>query len=381
MSRLFFVLTIGVLLASCGGRQMSGTTEEGDTLFFKYARLLTVVKYKDYTEVSIKNPWKEGKVLHRYRLVPAETATQSQSTEQALVCAPGQTLVRVPLKRSVVFTSVHAALLAQLGAQRQVAGVADLKYMKVPFVKKGVRDGSILDCGDGMAPLIEKIIDADADAILLSPFENSGGYGRLEEVDIPLIECAEYMEQSPLARAEWMLFYGMLYGCERQTDSLFSIVDSNYGLLKKLATTSNIKPSVLMDKQTGSVWYVPGGKSTIGRMLQDAVCHYPFADDEHGGSLALPFEAVLEKSGEADVWLFRYDAPAPMTRSQLLTEQPGYPQLRPAKTGRLYGCNVMTSMFYEEAPFRPDFLLQDFIQILHPDIPNQPPLRYYQKVD
>ena len=289
--------------------------------------------------------------------------------------------MRVPLQRSVVFTSVHAALLEQFGATRQVAGVADRKYMKVPYIQEGVTTGRIIDCGDGMSPVIEKIIDANADAILLSPFENSGGYGRLEDIDIPLIECAEYMEQSPLARAEWLRFYGLLYGCQHKADSLFALVDSNYHALKQLAKTSTVHRSVLMDKQTGSVWYVPGGQSTIGQMLQDAQSNYPFADDEHSGSLALPFEAVLEKAGEADVWLFRYDAPQPITRQQLLSEQPGYPQLRPMREDQLYGCNVTTSMFYEETPFRPDLLLQDFIHILHPDIPNLPSLRYYHKVE
>jgi iron complex transport system substrate-binding protein len=261
-----------------------------------------------------------------------------------------------------------------------VAGVADLKYMKVPYVSEGVDNGSIIDCGDGMSPMVEKIIDAEADAILLSPFENSGGYGRLEEINIPLIECAEYMEQSPLARAEWVRFYGILYGKEREADSLFAVVDSSYHALLSLAQISKVVRSVLMDKQTGSVWYVPGGRSTIGRMLQDAVCHYAFSTDAHSGSLPLPFETILEKSGNADVWLLRYDAPQPLTLSQLLREQSGYSQLRPSQTGEVYGCNVMTSMFYEESPFRPDLLLQDFIRILHPDIPNLPPLRYYHKV-
>jgi iron complex transport system substrate-binding protein len=376
MKKLFSILSIAVSLISCGGKFTPATNDEGDTLVFKYARMIHVVQHEGYTDVTIDNPWKEGRVLHRYRLVPS-AATQSQPT----VKDDGFTLVRVPLQRSVVFTSVHAALLQQLGASSQVAGVADLKYMKVPYVREGVARGTIEDCGDGMSPVIEKIIDAEADAILLSPFENSGGYGRLEDINIPLIECAEYMEQSPLARAEWIRFYGLLYDRQRQADSIFAIVDSNYGLLKKVATTSRINPTVLMDKQTGSVWYVPGGRSTIGRMLQDARCNYPYAADEHSGSLALPFESVLEKCGEADVWLFRYDSEQPMTRARLMTEQPGYQQLRPVKTGRLYGCNVMTSMFYEESPFRPDYLLQDFIQILHPDIPNLLPLRYYQKVE
>ena len=186
------------------------------------------------------------------------------------------------------------------------------------------------------------------------------------------------MEQTPLARAEWMRFYGLLYGSQAETDSLFAVVDSSYNALCQIAADAGRGRSVLVDKQTGSVWYVPGGQSTIGQMLVDAGADYAFADDDHSGSLPLSFETVLERAGESDVWLFRYDSPHPITLPQLLAEQRGYRQLRPVReTGHVYGCNVSTSMFYEETPFRPDLLLQDFIQILHPDIPNLPPLRYY----
>jgi iron complex transport system substrate-binding protein len=76
--------------------------------------------------------------------------------------------------------------------------------------------------------VVEKIMDIKPDIIMLSPFENSGGYGKLEEIGIPLVECAEYMENTPLARAEWMKFYGMLFGEEQKTDSLFDVVEKNY---------------------------------------------------------------------------------------------------------------------------------------------------------
>lgn len=359
-------------LCACGNRHAADNTVGVDSVAFKYARLIHVERHDGYTLARVDNPWKVGKTLHTYVLVPNDAPLSQQ--------LPQGTVVRTPLRRSIIFTSVHAALADQLAAQKQVAGVADSKYIKVPFVIEGCADGTLVDCGDGMNPLVEKIIDAGADAILLSPFENSGGYGRLEDVGIPLIECAEYMEQSPLARAEWMRFYGMLYGKEHEADSLFALVDSSYHALKTLAVTSHISRTVLMDKQTGSVWYVPGGRSTIGRMLDDAGAHYPFAQDEHSGSLPLPFETVLERSGDADVWLFRYDSQRPITRQQLLAEQPGYSQLRPVHEDELYGCNVATSMFYEESPFRPDLLLQDFIQILHPDLQGLPPLRYYKKL-
>ena len=376
------------LLVSCGGRRTTASQEAGDTVVFKYATQLSIVRHKDYTEVVVKNPWKEGKILHSYLLVPDSIDPQDISLT-SYHSPLTSTIVRTPLRRSVMFTTVHCAMLMSFGCEQSIAGVADLKYIKIPWIHEQVKAGRITDVGEGMSPVVEKIIDQRPDALFLSPFENSGGYGRLEEIGIPIIECAEYMEPSPLARAEWLRFYGMLFGCEARADSLFAVVDSSYNALKALAGNHKVQSSkfkaqssstVLLDKVTGSVWYVPGGRSTIGQMIQDAGGDYPWADDDHSGSVSLPFEAVLEKAGEADVWLFRYSSDHDITPAELLSEHHGYDQFKAFRSGEIYGCDVERSLFYEESPFRPDWLLGDYIHILHPDIPNLPPLRYYKKV-
>lgn len=368
-----FLCGILVMLCSCGGDGNAAVSDEGDTLCLSHARRITIIRHKDFTEVTLSNPWKEGKILQRYVLVPRDAELPRP--------LPEGTLVRTPLRRAAVFTTVHCALLTMLHREECLVAVADLKYIKIPWIQQQVAKGRIADCGDGLNPMVEKIIDARADAILLSPFENSGGYGRLESLGIPLIECAEYMEASPLGRAEWMRFYGLLFGAEPQADSLFATVDSCYQSLCQVAKAATTRLTVLVDKQVGTVWYVPGGRSTIGQMLTDAQCNYPFAQDEHSGSVPLSFEAVLEKAGNADIWLLRYDADRPMTLRQLFLEQRGYSQLRPTRTGQVYGCNVRTSLFYEQSPFRPDLLLRDFIQILHPDLLQSDSLRYYKKID
>ena len=184
-----------LMAASCSCRGPRQAWQgQGTAIVFSHARLIHVEDCDIFRLVTIDNPWKRGMTLHRYILLPRAAAMPA--------ILPEGTIVRTPLSRSVVFTSVHCALISQLQAEQQVAGVADLKYIKVPFVQQGVRQRRLIDCGDGMSPVIEKIIDAQADAILLSPFENAGGYGRLEDIDIPIIECAEYMEPTPLARAE-----------------------------------------------------------------------------------------------------------------------------------------------------------------------------------
>ena len=355
---------------SCGGGKTASSQEEGDTLVFKYATQLSVVRYDGYAVATLKNPWKEGMILHQYVLVP--------KNQEEVPMIHGATIIRTPLSRSMVFSTVHCAMLMDLGKQDCIAGVADLKYIKIPWIQQQVKQGKICDVGDGLSPVIEKIIDQRPDALFLSPFENSGGYGKLEDIDIPIVECAEYMESSPLGRAEWLRFYGMLFGCEEKADSLFEAIDRNYNALKALAKSNTHE--VLLDKVTGSVWYVPGGKSTIGQMILDAGGTNPWAGDVHNGSVSLPFEAVLEKAGEADFWLFRYSSDHDITYDELLSEHHGYNQFKAFRNQEVYGCNVELSPFYEETPFHPDWLLNDFIRILHPELDHLAPLRYYKKL-
>ena len=362
------ILSVIVLLSSCGGHE-SRQQGDGDTLALRYSSLLTIVEHDGYTVADISNPWKPGKLLHRYYLVPRNDSQTSNFQDG--------TVIEVPIQRAAVFTTVHCALLTELGLGSHIVGVADAKYIKVPYIQQQIAAGRIVDCGNGLNPVVEKIMDVKPEVIMLSPFENSGGYGKTEDIGIPLIECAEYMEASPLARAEWMRFYGLLFGESEKADKLFHEVDSSYTALKRQAQKAGEGRSVILDKITGSVWYMPGGRSTIGQMLQDAGARYPWASDEQSGSLSLPFETVLERGGESDVWMLRYSSNHDLTFDELLSEYHGYSQLKAFRNHEVYGCNVELSQFYEDTPFHPDRLLCDFLQILHPDIIGLPSLRYF----
>jgi iron complex transport system substrate-binding protein len=351
----------------------------------KYAEHITIVRCEGYTKVVMQNPWKAGEVLHTYELVPRGGERAARERES------GTTVVSVPLRRSVVFNTAHAWLIGTLGAAEQVAGVADLRFMQLPWVHQLVRAGRIADCGDSMSPDMEKIIDLDADAILLSPFENSGGYGRIEKLGVPLIACADYMETSALGRAEWMKFYGLLYGKEQEADSLFHVVDSAYQKLKaslhlphegerhEVRPALKGVPKMITEKLTGSTWYVPGGKSSVGRLIADAGGRYAWADDGHSGSLALSFEAVLDKSGDADVWIFNDFGERPMTYGRLAAEYRGYGQLKAFRNHNVWYVNSLRVPYFEEVSFRPDWLLRDYICMLHPQLGLGEP-RYYVKM-
>ena len=376
MRKLVFAMVAFLCLCACRNGQGEQTANVGDTLKLKYAEHLEIVKHEGYTAVKLADPWNLGKTLHTYLLVakgeelPAEARRQAQGAVS---------VVRIPLERTVVATSVHCGLMQSMNCQQAIAGVCDVQYINLPFVQQGVKGGKIADCGSGLQPTLESIIDLQPDAIFLSPFQNSGGYGRIEELDVPIIETADYMETSALGRAEWVRFYGMLLGAERQADSLFASVEKDYLQLKQLAAKASASPSILMDKLTSSVWYVPAGHSSVGGIIRDANIRYAWSDNGQGGSLPLPLETILEKAGQADLWLFRYNSPQPADYRSLLTENPAYNQLRAFKEHRAYGCNTATTTFYEDTPFHPNLLLRDFICIAHPELQLGEP-RYFLPV-
>ena len=356
-----------LLICSCqsGKRQSShDTSASGDTIRMKYSRLLTMVRHDHYTLVHIANPWRKGTILHSYVLTDSSYRGD----------LPDATRLNIPLRRMALFSTVQTSLMVDLGRSSSIAAVADRKYIKTPLPE------GIADVGDSMNPDIERLMSTCADALFVSPFQNSGGYGKVGEIGIPVVECADYMEPSPLARAEWIRFYGMLVGAEQKAEEWFQHVDSSYQSLKSIAAKASSHPKVNMDKMTGNVWYVPGGKSTIGHMISDAGIRYPFADDQSAGSLSLSLESVMEHAADAPLWLFRYDQPHDITYAELASEHRAYNLFDAFRHRNCYGCNVMTTRFYEETPFRPDLLLNDFIVMAHPEIDQLQPLRYFKKV-
>ena len=379
-----------LLLSSCGWRMSAGSSDS-DTLSLKYAQYLRLVRHEGYVEAVVLNPWRQGTQLHNYYLVPRGKEGDEVAHSLATRCGWAHTdIVRTPIRSSVVTTSPHCQLLYELGCQQAIRGVCDLDYILIPDVQRRTlqqkpQGGSIVNCGSSMQPAVERIIDLQPEALLLSPFENSGGYGKLDQIGIPIIETADYMETSPLGRAEWIKFYGLLFlgddggGGENRADSLFASVEHNYLSLKLMASKLPIGCSILTERKTGGVWYVPGGKSTVGVLLADAHARYVFASDDHSGSLALSPEQVVERGSDIDVWALKYFGGRPMSHSELLQEYSGYALLKAMQTGEVYEASTSNQPYFEQTCFHPDRLLREFIILAHPGFHKLGQLRYYHK--
>lgn len=358
---IYLLLLLLPLLQSCGGGSGNNAcSAAGDTLKLSYAEHLTLEQHDGYVTAKVRNPWDTTKTLHTYVLVPDSLDMPTQ--------LPEGTVIRVPLKKALVYSSVHQSLVDEFGAADAIKGICDVQYVLNDRLIERINQGDVADCGSSYTPNLEKIIQLSPDAVLLSPYENSGTYGKLGELGIPLVECADYMESSPLARAEWMKFYGMLFGKTDVAMSLFGNIEGEYNSLKALAADVSTRPKVIIDKLYGNTWYVPRNGSTMGTYIRDAGGVNPFSYIEGTGSVGLSGEQVLHDGGDADIWLLRYAQGTDKTVGELAADNAIYPMFNPAKTGAVYGCNTEKVAYYEEAPFHPHWLLRDLIAVFHPEL-------------
>lgn len=367
--RTILLLLLCLLMAAC----TTVLPDSGEPM--RYARWLRM----DDSVATVVSPWREGEVLGSYPLVTAH--------------------------RIVSQTSLHAWLAFRLGAADRLTGVMDADYVVSPEVRAALAAGDapsqrgdtavLRDMGNSMTPNLERIKASGCDLILASPFENAG-YGALETLGVSIVSCADYMESHPLGRAEWMRFYGRLFGQPVRADSLFAAEDSTYHSLLTLLPSPinhnpspiNHNPSTLLGLRTGQSWYVPGGESYLGQLLADAGADYVFADETTTGSVPMDFETVYSRARDAEVWIFTYAAPpgadgqfVPMTLADLAAQDPRYREFRAFRDCHIWACNTLAVPYYDILPWQPATLLRELIAILHPELLPDYRLQYFHRLE
>lgn len=367
------LLTLLLATSGCGSRSAERSAEGGDTLTER-AQYLTLVDHGCYVTAEIADPWNEGRLLASYVLVDRDKELPDGVGDRS-------TVIRVPLERSVVYSSTNMGAIAELDALPAVVAVADGSYYAPgDTVTRMIAEGRLRDVGNSMSPDPEAIIDLDPDALLVSPYENAG-HGVLDRLGVAVIDCADYMETHPLARAEWLLLLGELYGRREEAAEIYDDVCARYQALCDSVTASAApRPKVLTETVTSGVWYVPGGRSYMANMLTDAGADYPWADDTSTGSLQLDIASVIDKASDADVWIMRTYGPlsgkAALRDISSLNER-----FKAYATGELYNCDTSVSPIFNDIAFHPERVLRDYILIFQPGLlDGGEGMKYYRKI-
>ena len=365
---------ITLAAASCGNRHNG--TSAGMPVPMKYAQYLDIRDCKGYSVADIVNPWDTARLLHRYILVPADSALPAG--------LPEGTLIRTPVDHIIVYSSVHASIIDMLGGSGRISGVCEPEYMTCEAIREGIAAGTIIDCGNSVSPNIERIADAGGKVIIASPFANSG-YGAAGKLGIPIVEAADYMENLPLGRTEWVRLFGALLGCRERADSLFHEAESEYNEVKDKVMQhiqdcggDSHRPTLLAERKYGASWDVPGGASYMVRIYEDAGADYIFGDNSSTANINMSFENVLKEGMDADIWVLKYWSEEPMSYASLQAEYHLYSRFKAFREKRIFGCNTFSSTYYDDIVLHPAWILADLAAVFHPDLMKDYRKRYFQ---
>ncbi|MEQ5792001.1 ABC transporter substrate-binding protein [Muricauda sp. NFXS6] len=364
-SVLFLGFLLMVLMGCKQAKKTQPVQNQESTSSITYATGFTVKKQADFTVIEVTAAW-PGANNFTYALVPKEKLHAMTFPRDAY-----DAIIGTPVEKMVLTSTTHIEPLNQLGELNTIIGFPNTDYISSPEARKFVDSGQIQDLGMNDVLNTEMVLELNPELIIgFSINEENKTYDILKKAGIPVVYNGDWVEHTPLGKAEWIKFFAPFFQKEALGDSIFEEVESSYQQAAALAQKAKTKPTVLTGGLYKDVWYVAGGNSWMAQFMKDANADYLWSDTEATGSIGLSLESVLEKAQDAEYW---FNPSAQTTYMELNEANTHHQQFEAFKNKKVYSNAIEKGetgglVFYELAPHRPDMVLRDFIKILHPEL-------------
>jgi iron complex transport system substrate-binding protein len=355
-----------VCILSCKTETKQPTIEtkiSGDTLELKYAKGFRIIDYKEYQILEVNSPFPKADKSFKYLLYKKGIVLPDNIDFDEII--------EVPVKKVVVTSTTHIPSIEALSEEISIKGFPGLEYISSPKTRDLINQNKITELGKNEAINTEVLISLSPDVVIGFAIDgNNKTYNTISKSGIPVLYNGDWMEESPLGKAEWIKFFGALHDKEEQANRIFNEIEASYIEAIKLAKTARNKPSVLSGSMYKDQWYVPYGNSWSAEFIQDANASYIYAGTEGSGSISLSFESVLNDAQNVEFWI----APGQFKSFEQLTESSvHYNQFNAVQHKNVYTySNTLGEtggvLYYELAPHRPDLVLKDLIAIFHPEL-------------
>ncbi|WP_417236023.1 ABC transporter substrate-binding protein [Bizionia paragorgiae] len=369
MKKIVFFLLVSVSFWSCKQESQNSSTlptTQRTTVPISYAKGFTITKHDNHSVIEIKSPWPKAKKSFNYVLISREEAAKTTFMKEAY-----DGIIITPIENIIVTSTTHIPALELLNVEETLRGFPGTDYISSEKTRTRIDSNAVRDLGKTEGLNTEVILDIAPDVLVAFGLDGKNkALETIKKANIPVIYNGDWMEKSPLGKAEWIKFFGALYNKEQQADSIFNRIQTDYNDAKKLALNTTKKPTILSGAMYKDVWHLPNGESTEAQFLKDANANYLWRDTKGSGSLSLNFEVVYDTAKDADIWL----SPA-YYRSKAELEQANthYSNFDAFKNNTIYTFANTAGRtggvtYYESGMARPDLVLKDIIKICHPEV-------------
>lgn len=356
------------LLALCFSCKKNTGAETGDKknsakAEIKYAVGFTITYTGAAKLVEVTYPFQGATSGYNYLLVQKGDEVPSHDAKTKVI--------EIPLQTIVCTSTSHIPFLDYLDETDRLTGFPTLDYISSGKMRRRIDEGNVKELGVDAGMNLEMLAALKPEMVM--GYTVNGNYGqfkKIEELGIPVVINAEYLEKHPLGRAEWIKFMAAFFNKESMADSIFTAIEKNYLHTKALIANNMHRPTVLNGIVYGDAWFLPGGKNYAARILEDAGYHYVWADNPSHGFLELSFETVYSKAHNADYWI---GVGSFETLEQLGNADFRYRQFKAFREAQVYTYEARKgakggSEFMELGYLRPDIILNDLVKISHPEL-------------
>jgi iron complex transport system substrate-binding protein len=371
---------------SCRQRASANTTDTAQTAHEKgFSAARSLVKYAHGFTIAYYDHYKEVKIINRtggtmdtldYLLLPESVPVPPDHAHAQVI--------RIPVKSLIVMSSMHIAQADFAGVANRITGLGNGQYVNSTVVREGLKTGRIKLVGIDANLNNELVVGMHPDVMMTmsNPDAAFGQYKTLIDAGIPVLPNAEWLETTPLGRAEWVKLVGALTDREDVVNKKFDSVEQSYQRLAAMGGGAPVKPSVIIAMPYKGTWYTPAGGSYMAQFLRDAGATYHWSDTRGTGSLALTFEEVAPEALTADYWL---NVGYVDSKKDVTAKDVRYGSFRAFKTGAIYNFNkkvndLGSNDYWESGAVNPQLVLADLIRILHPGLLPKDTLVYYKQL-
>jgi len=377
MQRIGFFILIIIGSISCKdiADSNSNLVEQISISKIEYATGFEIIPIEEGSMITIKNAWPGSEETFNYAVIQKGTMISDTENYDAII--------ETPIESIVVTSTTHIPSLDMLGVSNSLIGFPNLDYISSEIIRERIENGHIKELGKNEAINTEVLIELNPDLVVGFAVEGANStMSTIKKTGIPVLYNADWTEKSPLGKAEWIKFFGLLYNKQKEADSIFSMIKENYLKAKEKAQNSEKTPTVLSGAMYKDVWYMPYGNSWAGEFIKDANGSYIWGESSGTGSLALNIETVLEQGQNAEIWI----GPGQYSSMEQLNEaHPVYSRFNAFSNDEVYSFtnrkgSTGGTLYYELGPNRPDIVLKDLIKILHPGLLPEHQLFFFGKL-
>lgn len=361
MKKNILILIISCLFISCKEQQNQQKKASLKTL--KHAKGFTISNENGFKKITINNGYKNASKNYEYLLVPKSSEIPKHSKEVQII--------RTPVEKIIVTSTSHIPLLELLHKERSLVGFPNTNFVSSPKTRNLIDANKVKEVGKEEHINTEILLDLSPELVMSFAVDKPNkSFLTIQKMGIPILLNGDWLEETPLGRAEWIHVFGAIYNEEKKADSIFTHIETEYIKAKKIAQTVTSKPTILSGSIFQGVWYLPAGESFIATYFNDAQTNYLWKDSKGTGSLSLNFENVFEKAQNAELWI---GCSMNEARTQLLNQNEHYAEFDAFRNNSIYTFSAYKGAtggmyYFELGPIRPDLILKDIIKIAHPNL-------------